>query len=268
MKNSVFRIDIQGLRAVAVLLVLLFHFETPMKGGYLGVDMFFVISGFVIASSTFREIDRTDAFSWQNFLRRRVRRLLPGVAVVSVLVTAASILLLSPFGPQQTTSQMLVGAATYTSNFMLMSRNYFSLDPKSNPLMHFWSLAVEEQFYLVWPLAIGALLYLRRHLGRAFSAIVVWLMVLLTIYTTCRLFVWFSVEGPTVNDYSWFRPLIERDISPQRFAFYSPLTRAWEFVAGAAVVLVLRNSWVSKLQSHFLIILNQNFLSIWYRKLW
>jgi len=247
MKNSVFRIDVQGLRAVAVLLVLLFHFETPMKGGYLGVDMFFVISGFVIASSTFREIDRTHAFSWQNFLRRRVRRLLPGVAVVSILVTAASILLLSPFGPQQTTSQMLVGAATYTSNFMLMSRNYFSLDPKSNPLMHFWSLAVEEQFYLVWPLAIAALLYVRHRLGRAFSAIVVWLMVLLTIYITCRLFVWFSVEGPTVNDYSWFRPLIERDISPQRFAFYSPLTRAWEFVAGVAVVLVLRNSWISKL---------------------
>ena len=247
MNNSVFRVDVQGLRAVAVLLVLLFHFETPIKGGYLGVDMFFVISGFVIASSTFREIDRTYAFSWRNFLRRRVRRLLPGIAVVSILVTAASIFLLSPFGPQQTTSQMLVGAATYTSNFMLMSRNYFSLDPKSNPLMHFWSLAVEEQFYLLWPLAIGALLYVRRRLGKTLSAIVVWLIVLLTIYSTCRLFVWFSVEGPTVNDYSWFRPLIERDISPQRFAFYSPLTRAWEFVAGVVIVLVLRNSWIRKL---------------------
>jgi peptidoglycan/LPS O-acetylase OafA/YrhL len=248
LRPASFRPDVQGLRAIAVLLVLLFHFETPIKGGYLGVDMFFVISGFVIASSTLREIDKTHSFSWQSFLRRRVRRLLPGVAVVSILVTAASVFLLSPFGPQQTSSQMLVGAATYTSNFMLMSRNYFSLDPESNPLMHFWSLAVEEQFYLLWPFVIGALLYVRRRLGRMFSAIVVWLMVILVIYATCRLFVWFSVEGPTVNDYSWFRPLIEREISPQRFAFYSPLTRAWEFVAGVAVVLVLRRSWIKKLQ--------------------
>jgi len=239
-----FRPDVQGLRAIAVLLVLVFHFETPIQGGYLGVDMFFVISGFVIASSTLREIDRTQSFSWKSFLRRRVRRLLPGVAVVSVLVTAISVLLLSPFGPQQTTSQMVVGAATYTSNFMLMSRNYFALDPKSNPLMHFWSLAVEEQFYLLWPIVIGALLYLRRRLGSVFSTGVVWLIVLVTIYATCRLFVWFSVDGPTINDYSWFRPLIERDISPQRFAFYSPLTRAWEFVAGVAVALVLRSSWI------------------------
>jgi peptidoglycan/LPS O-acetylase OafA/YrhL len=242
-----FRPDVQGLRAIAVLLVLVFHFETPVQGGYLGVDMFFVISGFVIASSTLREIDRTHVFSWRSFLRRRVRRLLPGVAVVSILVAAISVLLLSPFGPQQTTSQMVVGAATYTSNFMLMSRNYFALDPKSNPLMHFWSLAVEEQFYLLWPIVIGALLYLRRRLGKVISTGVVWLMVLATIYATCRLFVWFSVEGPTINDYSWFRPLIERDISPQRFAFYSPLTRAWEFVAGVAVALVLRSSWIRKL---------------------
>jgi peptidoglycan/LPS O-acetylase OafA/YrhL len=249
MNISVFRVDVQGLRAIAVLLVLLFHFETPLQGGYLGVDMFFVISGFVIASSTLREIDRTQSFCWRNFLRRRVRRLLPGVAVVSLLVVAASVFLLSPFGPQQTSTHMLVGAATYSSNFLLMSRNYFSLDPKSNPLMHFWSLAVEEQFYLLWPLVIGALLYVRRHTGRVFSNIVVWLMAILTIYTTSRLFVWFSVEGPTVNDYSWFRPLIEREISPQRFAFYSPLTRAWEFVAGVAVVLVLRCSWTRKLRA-------------------
>lgn len=249
LKPASFRPDVQGLRAIAVLLVLLFHFETPLKGGYLGVDMFFVISGFVIASSTLREIDKTHSFSWQNFLRRRVRRLLPGVAVVSLLVVAASVFLLSPFGPQQTTSQMLVGAATYSSNFLLMSRNYFSLDPKSNPLMHFWSLAVEEQFFLLWPLVIGALLFVRRRVARMFSAIVVWLMVILLIYATCRLFVWFSVEGPTVNSYSWFQPLMEREISPQRFAFYSPLTRAWEFVAGVAVVLVLRKSWMKKLQT-------------------
>ncbi len=247
-RTSGFRTDIQGLRAIAVLLVLLFHFETRIQGGYLGVDMFFVISGFVIASSTLREIDRTQSFSWKNFLRRRVRRLLPGVAAVSLLVVLASVVLMSPFGPQQTTSQMLVGAATYSSNFMLMSRNYFSLDPKSNPLMHFWSLAVEEQFYLLWPIVIGALLHVRRRLGRMFSTGLVWIIVLITIYVTCRLFVWFSIEGPTINDYSWFRPLITRNISPERLAFYSPLTRSWEFVAGVGVALAVRSTLVTKLR--------------------
>jgi len=153
-KSSSYRADIQGLRAIAVLLVLLFHFETRLKGGYLGVDMFFVISGFVIASSTLREIDNTNTFSWRAFLHRRIRRLLPGTAVVACATALLAMLLLSPFGPQKETAKMLLGAATYTSNFMLMPQSYFSLDPKANPLLHMWSLAVEEQFYFVWPIAI------------------------------------------------------------------------------------------------------------------
>ena len=248
MRTSGFRTDIQGLRAIAVLLVLLFHFETRIQGGYLGVDMFFVISGFVIASSTLREIDRSQSFSWKNFLRRRVRRLLPGVAAVSLLTVFASVVLMSPFGPQQTTSQMLVGAATYSSNFMLMSRNYFSLDPKSNPLMHFWSLAVEEQFYLLWPLVIVGLLAIRSKFGIKVGKLMAWLLVVASIYITCRLFVWFSIDGPIVNNYSWFRPLITRNISPERLAFYSPLTRAWEFVAGVGVALAVRSVLVKKLR--------------------
>ena len=243
-----FRRDIQGLRAVAVLLVLLFHFETPLHGGYLGVDMFFVISGFVIASSTIREIDRSGSFNWSHFLRRRVRRLLPGVVAVSLVVVAASAVLLSPFGPQQTSAQMLVGAATYSSNFILMSRNYFSLDPESNPLMHFWSLAVEEQFYLLWPMVIIGLLAICKRVGFRAGKALAWLLIGITIYASCRLFVWFSIEGPTVNDYSWFRPLISRDISPERFAFYSPLTRSWEFVAGVGVALAVRSVLVKKLR--------------------
>ena len=246
MRKTGFRSDIQGLRAIAVLLVLLFHFETRVQGGYLGVDMFFVVSGFVIASSTLREIDRTQSFSWKSFLRRRVRRLLPGVVTVSLLAVVASVFLMSPFGPQQTTAQMLVGAATYSSNFVLMSRNYFSLDPKSNPLMHFWSLAVEEQFYLLWPVVIIGLMAARRKYGHRFSKVLTWLIVLITIYATCRLFVWFSIDGPTVNSYSWFRPLMDRNISPERLAFYSPLTRSWEFVAGVGVALVVRATWVRK----------------------
>jgi peptidoglycan/LPS O-acetylase OafA/YrhL len=239
-KSLNYRKDVQGLRAIAVLLVLLFHFETRLKGGYLGVDMFFVISGFVIASSTLREIDRTDAFSWSAFLHRRVRRLLPGIALVTVATATASLFLLSPFGPQKETAKMLLSAASYTSNFILMPQSYFSLDPKSNPLLHLWSLAVEEQFYFVWPIAITLLVGLRKRVSATISRSVVWVSVLVVLCASCWLFLMCSIHGSHVNDYRWFKPLIERNITPEHFAFYSPLTRAWEFVVGVLVALLLR----------------------------
>jgi peptidoglycan/LPS O-acetylase OafA/YrhL len=239
-KSLNYRKDVQGLRAIAVLLVLLFHFETRLKGGYLGVDMFFVISGFVIASSTLREIDRTDTFSWSAFLHRRVRRLLPGIALVTVATATASLFLLSPFGPQKETAKMLLSAASYTSNFILMPQSYFSLDPKSNPLLHLWSLAVEEQFYFVWPIAITLLVGLRKRVSATISRSVVWVSVLVVLCASCWLFLMCSIHGSHVNDYRWFKPLIERNITPEHFAFYSPLTRAWEFVVGVLVALLLR----------------------------
>jgi peptidoglycan/LPS O-acetylase OafA/YrhL len=239
-KSSSYRADIQGLRAIAVLLVLLFHFETRLKGGYLGVDMFFVISGFVIASSTLREIDRTDTFSWSAFLHRRVRRLLPGIAVIAVITAFLSMLLLSPFGPQKETAKMLLSAASYTSNFILMPQSYFSLDPKSNPLLHLWSLAVEEQFYFVWPIAITLLVGLRKRVPSIVSRILVWVIVFGVVLASCWLFLVCSINGPDVNDYRWFKPFIQRDITPEHFAFYSPFTRAWEFVVGVLVALLLR----------------------------
>jgi len=239
-KSLNYRKDIQGLRAIAVLLVLLFHFETSLKGGYLGVDMFFVISGFVIASSTLREIDRTDTFSWSAFLHRRVRRLLPGIAVVAVATAILSMLLLSPFGPQKETAKMLLSAASYTSNFILMPQSYFSLDPKANPLLHLWSLAVEEQFYFVWPIAITLFVGLRKRLPAIVLRSLVWVAVLGVVLASCWLFLVCSMNGPDVNDYQWFKPFIQRDITPEHFAFYSPFTRAWEFVIGVLVALLLR----------------------------
>jgi len=240
MRTSGFRTDIQGLRAIAVLLVLLFHFETGLKGGYLGVDMFFVISGFVIASSTLREIDRTDTFSWSAFLQRRVRRLLPGTALVVVATALMSMVLLSPFGPQQETAKMFLGAATYTSNFILMPQSYFSLDPKANPLLHMWSLAVEEQFYLVWPIAIIVLVGLRKRIRAQVFRVILWVAATFVFLTSCWLFLVSATRGQHVSDYQWFKPFIQWNITPEFFAFYSPFTRAWEFIAGVGVALLLQ----------------------------
>lgn len=239
-KSSSYRTDIQGLRAIAVLLVLLFHFETRLKGGYLGVDMFFVISGFVIASSTLREIDRTNTFSWSAFLHRRVRRLLPGTALVAVATAVSSMLLLSPFGPQQETAKMFLSAATYTSNFVLMPQSYFSLDPKANPLLHMWSLAVEEQFYFVWPIAIIVFIGLRKRMHAQVFKVMVWTVATVVLVASCWLFLMSATRGSQVNDYRWFRPLVQRSITPEHFAFYSPFTRAWEFITGVVVALLLR----------------------------
>lgn len=241
MKKSSHRADVQGLRAVAVLLVLFFHIETRLRGGYLGVDMFFVISGFVIASSTLHEVNETNTFSWGAFLHRRVRRLIPGMAFTSVFTAVASLLLLSPFGPQKATAKMLVSAATYTSNFVLMPQNYFSLDPKANPLLHLWSLAVEEQFYFLWPLIIIGLLVLRARISTRSFQVALWSATFVTLLFSGWLFFTCTVRGAQVSGLSWFKIFAQRNISPEHFAFYSPFTRAWEFIAGVIVALLMRN---------------------------
>jgi peptidoglycan/LPS O-acetylase OafA/YrhL len=202
--------------------------------------MFFVISGFVIASSTLREIDRTETFSWSAFLHRRIRRLLPGTALVVVTTAVLSMLLLSPFGPQQETAKMLLSTATYTSNFVLMPQSYFSLDPKANPLLHMWSLAVEEQFYFVWPIAIIVFVGLRRRVHAQVFKIIMWTVVTVALLASCWLFLMSAIRGSQVTEYRWFRPLIQRSVTPEHFAFYSPFTRAWEFIAGVVVALLIR----------------------------
>ena len=226
------RADIQGLRAVAVSLVLLFHFGDIVKGGYLGVDMFFVISGFVITQSTIREIRESSTFDWMNFLKRRVRRLLPGASVVLAFSAIGALIFLSPFGPQQETARMVVGAATYSTNFLLMPRGYFAIESGANPLLHFWSLAVEEQFYAVWPFAVLLFIAIKRR----FSATVFHLSLSLTLISvtsiSCLLYYLLVEKTASIDHYSVFDSLKQRNVTLENFGFYSPFTRAWEFLAG------------------------------------
>jgi peptidoglycan/LPS O-acetylase OafA/YrhL len=236
------RDDIQGLRAIAVALVLLFHFGEIIEGGYLGVDMFFVISGFVIAQSTIREIHETSTFSWRNFLRRRVRRLLPGAIVVLVFSSFAALIFLSPFGPQQETSRMVVGAATYSTNFLLMSSGYFVIKAESNPLLHFWSLAVEEQFYFVWPFIIMFLISLRRRCNYVVFRASIFIALFSTIAVSCLLYFLFLEKSSLIDHFSMFDYLEQRNITLENFGFYSPFSRAWEFLAGVLSAVLLMKS--------------------------
>ena len=232
------RLDIQGLRAIAVILVIAFHYNLGLPQGYLGVDMFFVISGYVISLSTIRNVRSEKRFNWQYFYRRRVRRLLPGATIVAILSSLFALLALSPFGPQQKTATMLMSVATYSTNFALMKSNYYALDSASNPLLHFWSLAVEEQFYFLWGPVVLAVVAINARQNRSSTKIVLMICGALVAVGSLALFVLMTRYESTVMSWRGFRGLVKDGFFPSSLAFYSPLTRGWEFMAGVGIALV------------------------------
>ena len=154
-----FRGDVEGLRALAVLAVVLYHCGVPgFAGGYLGVDVFFVVSGFLITSLMLDEIATTRRLSFAAFYGRRARRLLPAATLVIGVTLFAGWFVLSPLAWRDLLGDAL-SATTYTVNLRLaaQSTDYFQSALPPSALQHYWSLAVEEQFYLVWPLAIWVL---------------------------------------------------------------------------------------------------------------
>ncbi len=148
-----YRKDIQGLRGVAILLVLIYHSGVALPGGFVGVDVFFVVSGFVITQLLVEELELTGGIDLKNFYARRARRLLPALAIVTVATLIFSFLALSPFGAQQEVVATGAASSVFIANFYLLIQDTYS-NLGSNPLRHMWSLAVEEQFYLVFPVVI------------------------------------------------------------------------------------------------------------------
>ncbi len=215
--------DVEGLRAVAVALVLAYHAGPGPSGGFLGVDVFFVVSGFVITTQIVREVERRGRLSLTTFYARRAKRLLPAAGLV-LLTTAVLTWFLAPRTQRGTFGLDIAGAAGYVVNWLFAGRSvdYLAEDLDPSPVLHFWSLAVEEQFYLVWPLAILLVLLLRRRLGRPTTrlALAVGLAVLIIVPT----FVW-SVHLTVVD--------------PAR-AFFVTTTRLWEMGIGAFVALGAR----------------------------
>ena len=225
-----YRRDIQGLRGVAVVLVLLYHAAAVLPGGFIGVDVFFVISGYVITASLQREWVSTGTIRFRQFYARRVRRLLPALALLTTSTVLASILFQSPNGPQQQTAKAAFGASAIVANFVILRSigGYFSSVAENNPLLHIWSLSVEEQFFLVFPAVIAIGWSLARHRGTN-KSIAAWIVVggiaipsiLLSVSASYGL-----IDVPLIGG------------SSRMFAFYSSLTRAWEFAVGALLVLL------------------------------
>jgi peptidoglycan/LPS O-acetylase OafA/YrhL len=216
------RRDIQGLRAVAVLAVLLDHLFGWPRGGFVGVDIFFVISGFLITGLLLREHERTGTISFRSFYERRVKRILPA-SVLVLFVTAVAGSLLFPVTRALSTLGDALWSMVFMANwrFALTGTDYFQEGTLPSPLQHYWSLGVEEQFYLVWPwlmLAVLALVVRTRGAG-ANPRIPLAVVVLLIMATS---FVWALVETVT-------NPTV---------AYFSTATRAWELGLGALLAIV------------------------------
>ncbi len=222
-QQSGFRTDIEGLRGIAVLIVVAFHCGMPgFGGGFSGVDVFFVLSGYLITGLLVSEIEKTRRLSLLQFYSRRLRRLLPACALTLFVTMLVGSLVLSPH-ELTFAGRAARATALYLSNifFAINAADYFSPNVATNPMLHTWSLAVEEQFYICWPLLIMAgLLYLRSR--KALISI----LASVTFISFC-ISIWTTAKGGT-------------------FAFYQLPARAWEFgIGGLAVILPRKNFKIS-----------------------
>lgn len=205
-----YRPDIDGLRALAVLSVIAFHVSPNwIAGGFIGVDVFFVISGFLISTIIFENLDK-GTFSFTEFYARRIKRIFP--ALLLVLLTSFVLGWFALFADEyKQLSKHIMAGAGFVSNLVLWREaGYFDTEAETKPLLHLWSLGIEEQFYIVWPLLVW-LLWMRKTNFVRIAAIIAVISFYLNIKTI--------------------------SITPVA-AFYSPLTRFWELLSGSLLAWV------------------------------
>ena len=218
-KSSDYRVDLEGLRGVAVLLVVFFHAHFAIiKGGFAGVDIFYVLSGFFITGLLIREREEQKRISLATFYARRIRRLMPAGLLVLIATLVASIIILPKI--------LIPGVAIDTAaaalfvaniNFARHATDYFQTTTTPSPILHYWSLSVEEQFYMIWP----ALIILTAKFGRALRRN---LLVVLTVITG--------------SSFAFALYLLHRNAI---WGFYSLPTRAWELGLGGLISVVSPN---------------------------
>lgn len=213
------RTDIQALRALAVGLVVLNHlWPHRLQGGYVGVDVFFVISGYLISKHLLGELERTGRLSLGQFYSRRIKRLLPAATLVSVVSLVAAWVFL-PFSRWLGVAQETMASVLYVENWMLAAKSvdYSSHNDAASTVQHFWSLSVEEQFYLVWPLLLIGLFVASNRRGLHRRSLLPLSIALISV-SSVAFCIWFTY---TNNSQAYF-------VTP---------TRIWEFGAGALVAI-------------------------------
>ena len=211
--STQYRPDVDGLRALAVIPVVLYHAGAPIfSGGFLGVDVFFVISGFLITTILHREIGE-GRFSIVNFYERRARRILPAYTVVALFALAVGVLVLLP-AELRPLGSSAVAASLFASNIYFYGQaDYFGPDLETAPLLHTWSLSVEEQFYIVFPL----LLLVLSRIGKTGLLAILGVISVATLWGT-----------EWALDHHW---------NGRSYAFYGSHLRAWELLAGSLLAI-------------------------------
>jgi len=222
-ETAPFRRDIEGLRAVAVIGVVALHFGVPgISGGFVGVDIFFVISGYLITGLLVQELEKHGEIDLLRFYGRRARRLLPALVLMTLATLVAVLFVLAPTA-QLRFAQAAAATSLYASNFLFLRQalDYFAPLSASNPFLHTWSLGVEEQFYFVWP---ALLLLAGRRQVRPVRLAAILASVTLISFALCL----------------W---LTRRD---QPWAFYASPARAWEFGIGGLAALAWVTRWARR----------------------
>jgi peptidoglycan/LPS O-acetylase OafA/YrhL len=218
-----YRPDIDGIRGTAAIMVMGYHAHVPgFEGTFIGLDLFFVVSGFVITGLLLGEFERTGRIRWSAFYARRARRLIPAKATMLFGILVISYFVMAPTGAQQDTARSAAAAAAFISNFFfwqIADVSYFANEPGTGVLLHTWSLSVEEQFYLALPLGVllayGLARVLKVHIGRTL------------LFTTLVLGIASLWAALTI---------VESDADA---AYYLPITRAFEFLLGVLLALVV-----------------------------
>ena len=231
-QSVLYRPDIQGLRAIAILVVVCYHSGFLFKSGFVGVDVFFAISGYVISSSLIREIESNGRISISQFYARRIRRLLPALAVMLSVVLFASTWLSALSARVQTVRTGMFATFSAANLFLFRFRpdGYFVVGEKTNALLHTWSLSIEEQFYLLFPILMIVAMQVAQKSSVNIRVGIRYVCGLVGVISLAICIGSSIGRFPEVS--GKFSRILGTTSVDARFAFYLPFARAWEFLAG------------------------------------
>lgn len=246
-----YRADIQGLRGIAVLLVVVYHTGLALPGGFVGVDMFFVISGFVITQVLIREYEETGRIKLGHFYARRARRLIPALSTVTIFTLLISLVAMSPFGEQQQIIKTAIASTFFAGNIHLFAMNSYEA-LKDNPLRHLWSLGVEEQFYWVYPVFVLTLLRIARNQFINVLPIVLTAFAIVSfgfgVLLTYGFEFWYTESSVLSTRFAFLEKIGFQPGGdwPAKFAFFGAPARFWEILLGSLTALLANRTFYVK----------------------
>jgi len=214
MSTKIYRPDIDGLRAIAVLSVLIYHtFPHILPGGFVGVDIFFVISGYLITSILTKEF-LNGSFSYKHFYYRRIKRIFPALLLVVFVSLTFGWFILLPDEFKQL-GKHTIGGMSFLSNIMLLTElGYFDNSSELKPFIHLWSLGVEEQFYIFWPIILSSVFLLKQK-----KIVIIFILALMSFILN----IYYTNNSPSL-------------------AYYLPFTRFWELAIGGILALIMHKN--------------------------